>query len=76
MASSSTPRRWYQSRRGFSCDSSAGAGHQKLLQSDPGAQSYIVEDDQIRGPTPFNVADGVEKAMIVERRNQLLQEQR
>jgi len=36
-----------------------------------GAVTYIVEDNQRRSPTPFNVADSEKDAMVVDCRNQL-----
>jgi hypothetical protein len=40
------------------------------------AAAYVVENDQWWSPTSLDVADGVEEAMIVERRDQLLNEKR
>ena len=38
--------------------------------------SYVIENSQRWSPSPFNVADGIEDAMVIDSRNQLLSEER
>jgi hypothetical protein len=45
------------------------------LASSTLCSTYVVEDNQLWCPTSLTFTDGVEKTMIVKRRNQLLNEE-